>query len=705
MRTSPLLVVSLAHITGLFLSFYNAQIISFIILVFIFILFYRNYRVILLFSCVLIFSMISGSFYFNGDRGEQEYTLQKVFGQVRRIEPYFDGCKVLLEAGNSELYEIVSRSACNIAPGFYCEFVVRERIVYENPFSPSVAERILSKGVSAELTHPGGSPYFCLEHEGPLIEGIRYRLFVFSEKLSPVARGLFQALVLGVENQLPAEYLETLKEQGLYHQLAISGFNLAVLYYLFYYAVNFSLKHLSVPTSGVPRQLVVGLLALPGAGLILVFSGFQASALRAFVFLVVYLISKLLFRNTQALYILFLTALILTIFDPELIGSVSFQLSFVATLAIILSGYVIKNDFSNRYLTLLIKSVLASTLATLFTAPFILKISGSIPIFSPINNLIYAPLWSFVYIPGSIISALFVFVNENIAKYLMEIIAGIFNFFINISLPELSYNLSVPFNLFLLTLMSVIFICIVFYKLVRRAYLIPGLFFVLYVLLNNLFKTVYDSYFLIIIPKFYGERAIIVKDRKEYVLIYRANENSKIDRPEIEPILRKLGIQRIDYLIVENQLSESVINKLVRINEKFKVEKIFFYSELLSDDLKIIDYNKEIIVVDENMYILEFYGLSLLVNNGLLKKMLLPPGLEIVYTEKLSGGFIADGLYVIENKKRKSAVFILFDVNRDMIEIFRMEDFDSDLLRRIFFPILRPEKGEFLVLKKKSSSS
>lgn len=699
MSTSPLLIVSLAYLIGLFLSFYNAQILIIVISIPVIFLFYKNYRAILLFLSVLIFSIFYGNFLFYIDRNKQEYTLQKVFGQVMRIEPYYDGCKIWLKNKDSGMYEIISKSACGIAPGYYCEFEIREKVIYKNPFGPSLEARLLSKDIVGELSHPGRSSYICLEGEGPLLESIRYRLFLFSEKMSPLARGLFQALVLGVENQLPREYLETLKEQGLYHQLAISGFNLAILYFFIYHLISISMKYLSFSIFGIPRQIIAGFLALPGAGLILLFSGFQASALRAFVFLVLYTISKIMFRNTQALYLLFLTALLLTIFSPNLIGNVSFQLSFVATLAIILSGNIMRGILFNKYLTFMVRSIFASTLATLFTAPFILKISGSIPILSPVNNLIYAPLWSFLYIPGSIISALFVFINEEIAKFLMEIVASIFSIFINIPLPELSYKLPLPFNLFLVIILFMIVICIVLYRILKKIHIVVGLFIIKYLLLTNFFKFIYDSYFLIIIPKFYSERAIVIKDKTNHILILRLDEMSKIEQVEIEPMLRKFGIQKINYFIIENQLRDIIFKKVARINNKFEIENILFYEDLLSSNIRMLELNREIIPIDEDMYILEFYGLSLLINRGSLKKMLLPSGLEIIYTEKISSGFVTDEYYIIENKKRKSAFIILLDRNKNMAEVIRSDDLDSDLLSWLFFPIFRPEKRVTLPLK------
>lgn len=704
MRSSPLLILSSAYLLGLVLSFYKAQVLAIPVLVLVIVLLYRKFRTIFFFACILTITIYYGNWYFHKDRSKPQASVLKISGQVVRIEPYFDGCKILLRTGEFELYEITSKSACSVKPGYYCEFGLREKFFNLNPYGPSLEERLLSKGITGELKHPINQPYLCLEGEGPFFEKIRYRLFAFSENLSPVARGLFLALVLGVENQLPMEYLETLREQGLYHQLAISGFNLAVLYFLLYYLTKSLLKYTGLSTIGLPRQIVAGLLAIPGAGLVLILSGFQPSALRAFVFLAIYILSKLIFRNTSGFYILLLSAFLLTVISPNLVGNVSFQLSFVATLALILSGYFTQRAlFKNKYIWIPVKSILMSLCVTLFTAPLVLKISGSIPIFSPINNLLYGSIWSFIYIPGAIFSALIAFANQDIAKFIMENLASVFNFFIDFPFPRVNYTLDIPYNFFLFALLTALMISLIGYKVSKKLTYSVGLFLIIYISISLFLKTIYNYYFLIIIPKFYNERAIIIKDRKAYYLIYRINEKSKMERIEVEPLLRKFGISKIDIVLFGNSLNEQSINTIRKVINKFDVGKIFFYEDLLSGVERIIDLNREIIPIDESMFLIEFNGLSILSCNEFMRKMLVPSGIEIIYTEKLSKDFPRGHFYIVEEIKRNSA--LLFLTEGEKIEVIKADNLSSDVLSWFLFPIVRPDRSETLFLQREFESS
>lgn len=702
MKVNPLLIVSIAYLIGLFLSFYKAVILVLPILALTFFFLYSNYRAIFIFATVLILAIIYGKEVFhleeNLSTDLKRDTNQKIYGQVIKIEPYFDGCKIWLRTKEFEIFEILSNSACNIRPGFYCEFVVRTRKQYINPFAPIPEERILSKGISGELRHLQEKPFVCIKDRGPIFETIRQELFDFSTSLSPIAQGLFQALVLGIENQLPAEYLDNLKDQGLYHQLAISGFNLAILYFLLYFIFRKILRYVDLPTFGFPRQIIASLLALPGAGLILIFSGFQPSAQRAFFFLLIFLISKLFFRNTPSLYLLLLTALFLTIFSPHLIGNISFQLSFLATLAIIVSGHILpKGLISNKFIIAPLQSLLASTLATLFTAPLILKISGSIPLFSPINNLIYTPIWSFLFIPGSIICALISFLNVEVAKILMENIASVFEFFINFPFLKSKISLTIPFNQFLLILLLTFSLAIVILKTLKRPLLAIFIAILFFILSHLYLKVINDDYFMIIIPKLYKERAIIVKDTEISLLILRIKENGQIAKLEIEPMLRKFGISRLDAIVIENPLNEKNFLKLEKLNDRFEIDKIYFYDDLLNNDQKIFDLNRELIPIDENMYLLEFYGLTILIINGTLKKMLIPQGIEIIYTDLLFNSFENKNTFIIEERSRESAIVI---VKKDSdFYLVPFSKVNMDVLTWFLFPFLLPDGAIRLVLQ------
>ncbi len=293
-------------------------------------------RAIHLIFLFLIF-YFTGNFYFNNLETFKFQRVEKFLLKIEKIEPYYEGYKIVAKVEGLGNIEFTSKLA-NFKPGLICEVTLIKKKWYErfNPFYPDEKEIYEIKGVEGLFKLNEKEKIYCIEGRGNFFEDLRYRLFQFSEKLSPLAKGLFLALVLGVENQLPSEYLETLKTQGLYHQLAISGFNLAVLYGLLYKLFRFLLGYTPLIKLEIPLQIWAYLFSIPGAFIILVFSGFQPPTLRAFFFLLIYLTGKIFFRNTPSILLLFLTGALLLLFNPSLIGNLSFQLSFIATCRLLL---------------------------------------------------------------------------------------------------------------------------------------------------------------------------------------------------------------------------------------------------------------------------------------------------------------------------------------------------------------------------------
>ncbi|MGB9766027.1 MAG: ComEC/Rec2 family competence protein [Sulfurihydrogenibium sp.] len=162
------------------------------------------------------------------------------------------------------------------------------------------------------------------------------------------------ALIFGETKYLDSQTYKPFVETGLAHLIAISGGHIAILF--------FSLSTLLFFLSERVRYVILGFL-LPFYAL---FTGFGIPVVRAVFMAVFYVISKLLYLKNNPLNILFFTAFFFLVLKPDSLFSVSFQLSFLATLGIIMSIEIFR-DYSN-----LVKLIVASIFATIFTTPIIL---------------------------------------------------------------------------------------------------------------------------------------------------------------------------------------------------------------------------------------------------------------------------------------------------------------------------------------------
>ncbi|MFN4132347.1 MAG: ComEC/Rec2 family competence protein, partial [Caldimicrobium sp.] len=440
MKLSLLLIFSTSLLSGLFFAFYKIPLWISLPLTFI-LLFYFRPKLFLLWIILFIgFYLWGSNFPFKKEYLYPFKRLERIHVKILKVEPFYDKFKIFAEA--RAIGRIEFTSVKNIfKPGTFCEVTLREKksLKILNPFSLSYKERFLVKGVEGEWILDEKEKVYCISHEGSLLENLRFQLMDFAKNLSPLARGLFLALVLGIENQLPEEYLEKLKTQGLYHHLAISGFNLGILFGIIFKLARLILPYTPLLRLGLPIQIWASLLALPGAGILLILSGFQAPTLRAFFFLSCLVLSKLFFRLTPSLYILLLAGSLIVLFNPTLVGSASFQLSFMATLALILGDKFFKEkvfplekeklSLYQKLLYNLCYALFLSIFISLFTFPFLIYITGYFPLASPINNLIATPMWSLIFIPISIFCALLAFIFPALSKGLLEVMAKIFEFY------------------------------------------------------------------------------------------------------------------------------------------------------------------------------------------------------------------------------------------------------------------------------------
>lgn len=145
--------------------------------------------------------------------------------------------------------------------------------------------------------------------------------------LPPEQASLLIAMTLGERTGIPGRITEAFRGSGTYHILAISGLNVSLLAGTLF----FLLKAARVPLR--PSALLsMGLITFYA-----ILAGGSASVVRAAVMADVYLLGLVLDRDADSLNTLALSALGLLLWQPLLLFDVGFQLTFVATGAILVA--------------------------------------------------------------------------------------------------------------------------------------------------------------------------------------------------------------------------------------------------------------------------------------------------------------------------------------------------------------------------------
>jgi len=145
--------------------------------------------------------------------------------------------------------------------------------------------------------------------------------------LSEPEGSLAQGILLGLRHNIPSSLYEDFQRSGTAHLLAISGLHMAI--------VAGILLSVSVWLFG-RRRPTYFLAALSVLWLYALLAGMSPSVMRAAIMVSLFLLATYLGRQRSGITALAFAAAIMVAIDPQILWQISFQLSFVAVLGLIL---------------------------------------------------------------------------------------------------------------------------------------------------------------------------------------------------------------------------------------------------------------------------------------------------------------------------------------------------------------------------------
>ncbi|MEO6025275.1 MAG: DNA internalization-related competence protein ComEC/Rec2 [Candidatus Binatia bacterium] len=228
-----------------------------------------------------------------------------------------------------------------------------------------------------------------------IVEGIRAAM---SERIAAhaaePARGYLVAVLLGDMQSLDRAIRTALTRTGLTHVVSVSGFHIAVAAG----ASIVAIRWLLVRIAGLPLRIDVTIVAaLAGTlpvGLYAALAGGSVPAARSFLSYGVLLGALLCARPPDALRALAAAAVLLAVATPDLAADVSFELSFLSVLALILLARqrpVVAAEAS-RWRRYVVDPVRVSVAATIVTAPLTAWHFQQVSLIAPLANLVALPL-------------------------------------------------------------------------------------------------------------------------------------------------------------------------------------------------------------------------------------------------------------------------------------------------------------------------
>jgi len=202
---------------------------------------------------------------------------------------------------------------------------------------------------------------------------------------------LLNGILFGIDLKTTKDFYEQLKMVGLLHLVVLSGINITLLSSIISQTTQFFSKKLSI------------LITIMCIIFFVIFVGIKAPILRAAFMSILTLVANYTGRKNYSLYALTLSFLFSVVLFPSWLKTISFQLSYAATLGIILFGEKsIKKSENNllNFYNQLKADFKTSLAAQLFTVPIIFLYFKQISLIAPLANMMISFLIPLLMILG-----------------------------------------------------------------------------------------------------------------------------------------------------------------------------------------------------------------------------------------------------------------------------------------------------------------
>ncbi len=231
----------------------------------------------------------------------------------------------------------------------------------------------------------------------------------------PVGAALLNALVVGDRSGINRQQWEIFTNTGTNHLIAISGLHIGIIAGLAFFMARRSWVLSQGLILWLPASHAAAICALIAASIYAAMAGFSVPTQRALIMLVVFTGGYLLRRPPRPYRALSLALLLVVIWDPLVVLSPGFWLSFTAVAAIFygFAGRIRAVGWVRRWGRV-------QWFVSLALAPVLLAMSLHVSLLAPLINLVAVPLFSFFVVPLSLVSVALIYLFEPLGMKLLE---------------------------------------------------------------------------------------------------------------------------------------------------------------------------------------------------------------------------------------------------------------------------------------------
>jgi competence protein ComEC len=425
------------------------------------------------------------------------------------------------------------------------------------------------------------------------LELYRQKGLAFVEQLySNDSAGFVQALIFGERRSIDENMLDVYQKLGIVHLIAISGLQVSLL--------SASLFLLGIRI-GITRETMIHILfiLLP---IYIVIAGASPSVVRAG-FMTMLILVAMKFQHTFSVLDTVSTAcIIMLLINPYWLFQAGFQLSFLVTLALILSRKIISN-YSSFFQQLLVVTFIAQ----MVSFPVILLNFYEFSLISIPANMIFVPVYNFLILPSSVIS-LFLAVSINpigkVIVHLVEISLELLNSFAQFISKTSFFTITLgkPSMAIMIAYYIVIFIFFITWEKKRRLTKIKKFFMlvVMVMLVHGLFPYLNPYGEVIMIDVGQGDSIFIQLPHRQAVYLIDTggtatffkkeewrNRMNKFDIGDdvVVPFLKSKGVREIDKLMITHGDLDHM-GEAITILRRFKVKELVVPVGFMQSDLE-----------------------------------------------------------------------------------------------------------------------
>ena len=221
-----------------------------------------------------------------------------------------------------------------------------------------------------------------LSQQTSWLDSLRSNFTSSARSITPDSGALVAGLAIGEDSALSGQMLERMKTLSLTHLTAVSGANCAIVIG----GVFLLLKRL-----GTRRWLTLSL-SLFALALYVAVVGFEPSVIRAALMASVVLICAFAGRKVPPTVALSWAVILVLVIWPSMVTSLGFWLSVVATAAILLIAPALYKRLSSRMPAGFALALAVVVSAQLWCLPMLVNLSGGLPTYSVLANLLAEPL-------------------------------------------------------------------------------------------------------------------------------------------------------------------------------------------------------------------------------------------------------------------------------------------------------------------------